>query len=304
MVIDGVTGAEVWRSRVVKASSVAIAPSGDLIAIGSWDGTISLCDPSHHGEPRVLTCAGGMVSALAFSADGTVLASACSDVVPVSLTPGVGGWIERDLPGERRPGGSVELWRTASSEMLWCVTDAHAGGARAIAISPDQRWVASAGKDLTVRVWDRSDGRPVAQTRELPVERWESLGFSPDGSMLVGSGHGGGPDGGDHNEACLWSTKDWSLRFRLTLPCYGAGTCAFSPDGTVLLVDHGLSLGFWDPASGRLIGENCDQHRTTPAWVGFTDAGRSVLYIEAMGSALSGPTREAMMKPDLLLRRE
>lgn len=62
--------------------------------------------------------------------------------------------------------------------------DAHAGYARAVAVSPDGTLVASCGNDHLVKLWNAADGSPV-RSLDGHTSHVYNVVFHPDGSYLV-----------------------------------------------------------------------------------------------------------------------
>src|SRR4029077_8714234 len=105
------------------------------IAAGGWDNTVKLWAFATDREPRTLYGHKGYVLGVAFSPDGTYLASV----------------------GEDR---SVRLWEVATGRML-ANFRGHTGHVFAVAFHPDGRRILSGGIDGVVKVWDVLRSRPV-----------------------------------------------------------------------------------------------------------------------------------------------
>jgi WD40 repeat protein len=111
------------------------------------------------------------VCALAVSPDGGRLASAGG-------VGGPAGLMGRDKPGE------VLLWDLSDLRRPPVRLGGHGRAATALAFRPDGRWLASAGCDRVVRVWDVKAGREACPPLEHAGEV-AGLAFSPVGTRLA-----------------------------------------------------------------------------------------------------------------------
>ncbi len=64
----------------------------------------------------------------------------------------------------------------------------HTADVKALAFSPDGKWLASASYDGSVRLWERPSGREVRRFTVRPHHWPHSLAFSPDGKRLAAAG--------------------------------------------------------------------------------------------------------------------
>ena len=103
---------------------------------------------------------------MAFSPDGTTLASACDDC-------------------------TVKLWSVQASAPK-DLLEGHIGGARSVTFSPDGTMAATGGFDRKVRLWEVSTGILKA-TLEGHKGLVECLAFTPDGRTLASAGTDWGP---------------------------------------------------------------------------------------------------------------
>jgi len=115
----------------------------------------------------------------------------------------------------------------------------HNGGASAVEFSPNGRTIASTGKDGMIRIWDSLTGKLL--------RAWEGQGqhlegqtvcFSPDGRWLASGNY-------QNDVVCVWALDDGRRVLALGGGGIGTWTCAFSPDGKIL-VAAGDGLRGWE----------------------------------------------------------
>ena len=221
---------------------------------------------------------GEIVHGLAFTPDGTALASA-------------GGQTE-DF--------TINIWEIASGQEI-AILAGHSDNVWGVAFSPDGQMLASVSSDKTAKIWDWRNGdqlktldfpgevvsvsfspdgqslavggvdEPLNQIRNAAiwtyaVGSWEALvkfpeywnitamAYSPKGGTLVG--------GGTSRNVQVWRTTDGTPVFTLS-HAHQVGKAAISPDGSTVatatcetVVNSECTEGgvwLWDLPSGRLI---------------------------------------------------
>jgi WD40 repeat protein/serine/threonine protein kinase len=218
--------------------SVAYSRDGQLLATGSWRGSVRLWDTGD--EPlRILAesrHARHPVTSLSFG--------------PSAGRPN-GGRLATSSYDRR-----VDVWDTTTGRLLRTLR--HRRLVLGTAFSPDGRRLASAGEDKTVRIWDPTTGREVLVLRGH-TGACGCVAFSPDGLRLVSAGKDGtirvwdatplrGNEGQDRLTFTRHSNEIWNM--------------SISRDGQ-RVVSAGLneSPRVWDPRTGRLAGAGFDGHR-------------------------------------------
>jgi hypothetical protein len=150
--------------------AVAFSPSGRLLAAGSADKTVRLCDVSDPARPRLaskpLTGPADIVNSLAFSPDGKELAAA------VGNDDKVWRW---NIANPVKPAPLTRL-RGATNWIM------------AVAFSPGGQVLAEGGSDDKVRLWSTATGAPLAVIPEpQPVT---SLTWDGPGLLVAGDADG------------------------------------------------------------------------------------------------------------------
>jgi predicted NACHT family NTPase len=146
------------------ANAVAFSPDGQLLVVGSHDGTIrwyNLVD----GQPaRVSSGHALFVSSVAFDQDGKLLASSSED-------------------------HTVRVWDAHTGESRLTL-QGHTQWVKSVAWSPNGTLLASASGDQTVRLWSAGTGELV-HVFHTPGVAQRAVTFSPDGARLVSAGDDG-----------------------------------------------------------------------------------------------------------------
>jgi WD40 repeat protein len=110
---------------------LAFSPDGKLLAVGSYDQTVTLWNMSTGEKVRTMNGNASYVHAVAFSPDGRWLVSATHD-------------------------NAVQVWEVSTGKLVRTLA-AHKGIVFSVAFSPNGRYFASAGDDYTIKLWSTGD---------------------------------------------------------------------------------------------------------------------------------------------------
>jgi WD40 repeat protein/Tfp pilus assembly protein PilF len=130
--------------------------------------------------------------------------------------------------------------------------------ANSVALSGDDRWALTGGKDGAVALWDLQQGKMV---REFKGHRgWvRSVALSADGALAL-SGSGIAPSGSrtatqdNDSTAILWDVAAGTIRHRLLGHTNTVACVALSPNGQVAVTgSNDGSVRLWDTTKGVLL---------------------------------------------------
>ena len=180
------------------------------------------------------------VQAVAFTPDGSLLASAAMGTLNDEFIP------------------VVRLWNVADGSAMSTLAG-HSAWVNLLKFSADGRWLAAAGKDGSLTIWEVSQTQPLSTFNGVGAQVLD-VAFTPDGENLLATFADG-------------SAKLWKISNAQELNSWNGVHAAVSPAGSALALgspDGWLDL--FDPFTGQKI----DSFGIEPQWasLGFSPDGR------------------------------
>jgi WD40 repeat protein len=265
-----------------EATALAFSPDGEIVAVGTSIGQVKLfnsrtgellrslddeqsklADEKTPEEWKSLRRAMGSVASLAFSPDGSLLAT-CGG----SFADFAERFAEFTRMGVRSTGpGRLKLWDVQTGTLKHDLVG-HNNHANAVAFSPDGHLLASAGRWLKkgdfgngVIIWNPHTGTQIHRLiRTTASGGTRAIAFSPDSKLLaIGTQRFDSENDTSTGGVSLVQVSSGNVDWLQTVPGW-AKPLAFSPDGkSVVVLCGGRSIRFLETGTGTV------KHEIRPA---------------------------------------
>jgi WD40 repeat protein len=228
-----------------------------------------------HSVSSEISGFGSQLFGVAFSHDGPRLATASGDVRVWDTTSferlkgpeGLNGSVvsvafspdgKRLAAGVYNPGKPGSIWiGNAETGAMELAIPAHVGIIWSIAFSPKGEFLASAGEDRSVLIWNTETGEPISSQLQMhESHHFTSVAFSPDGRYLAaGTGTRYEHDyDNKRGEIKIWETSTWKEVRTLKSHTLSVNSVAFSPDSQRLASGSSdRTVKIWDTKTWEAV---------------------------------------------------
>ncbi|MDL4775224.1 protein kinase domain-containing protein [Actinomadura xylanilytica] len=194
-------------------------------------------------ERAVLKSHTGDVDSVAFSPDGTTLATGSGDK-------------------------TARLWNARTHQSISLT--GHTAPVESVAFSPDGTTLATGSGDKSVRLWNVKTHKPIGTPLTGHTDSVESVAFSPDGTTLA--------TGSSDGTARLWNVN---IRQPTSAPLTGhtgiVDSVAFNHDGTTLATGSGdKTVRLWNVNTHKPVGTPLTGHTSDVLSVAFSPDGTTL----------------------------
>jgi WD40 repeat protein len=203
--IDLGTGAAAAQvTETDRAHALCFSPDGTKVVIGGGyhDRAVRVWDPQTGEVTRKVPSHQDRTTAIAFSADGHLLATGSEDrtlqlwdlrhpgpgrsvhtggapVTSIAISP------DGSHLAEASEEPVIRVWNAAAGKLVREL-HGHEAPVRSVAYSPDGKWLASGSDDGSVRLWEAAGGKELATMRVAGAEAWYVLARAAEGQVRVG----------------------------------------------------------------------------------------------------------------------
>jgi WD40 repeat protein len=204
---DTVSDQEITAS--VLGPCVTVSPDGQRLAMGSWDGTVSVWETARlwgADSGRQLPSLQGHTSpvfSVALTPDGQRIITGGEDgarildagsgrtLLTLPEPAGAASSVAITPDGQRLVTGGfdgmVRLWDAVSGRELQ-KSSGHTGRVWSVVITPDGQRIVTAGEDGAVTLWDASSGHKLLESKERHRDEVQSIAVTRDGQRIITGG--------------------------------------------------------------------------------------------------------------------
>jgi WD40 repeat protein len=276
-------------------NSVDFSPNGRFVVSSSWDGTVRVWE-TVTGRDVARMAYRGLASTAIFSPDGKyVISSGCDQLQEFTCAAGDDVRVWETDPGDELPsiyqedgvyglfldtdsnhlvaenGNSARIWDLQTQKETFRIS--YESYLHALAYNSTKNYVATAGDDKNIEIWDASKGDSVTK---LQSEFAFPMVFSPDGKYLATGSYG------EPVAIHILDSTSWKEASQISPAQFGGiAPFLFSQDGKYLIA------GGCDTSVDR----NCNQRTAVGVWELST--GRQIARIQH-----ERPVRSIAISPD------
>ncbi|PHV64053.1 hypothetical protein CSQ80_02050 [Cyanobacterium aponinum IPPAS B-1201] len=266
-------------------TSLCLSGDGTILASGSRDKTVSLWRLPEGNLIGNLSANTASVWSLAMTKSAKLIASASYQEIRLWQYPQ--GRLFKNLRGHQREvekvilsqddslliagGGtkdnSIRVWRLPEGDHLYNLFG-HQDAICDLAVTSDNKILASASKDHTIKLWSLEEGKEIA-TLEGHLGRVWCLAITSDNENLV--------TGSDDGTVKIWSLTTHNLLDTFAGHEDGIFCLDISPDGRLLATGgRDKTVRMWDLTTGENV-NTLNVHQGIITQIKFTDDGTNLI---------------------------